>query len=567
MERKWWHDKVAYQIYPKSFLDTNGDGIGDLRGIISKLDYLKGLGVDIIWLSPIYKSPFVDQGYDIADYYAIAEEFGTMEEFDELLTEAKKRDMYIIMDLVINHCSDQHEWFQKALADPDGEYADYFYFRKGKNGNPPSNYRSYFGGSCWEPVPGSDKYYLHLFAKEQPDLNWENPKVLEELYKMINWWLEKGLAGFRIDAIINIKKNLAFPDFEPDGPDGMSAAWKMIDSAEGVGDLLEDLKKNTFQKYDAFTVGEVFNIKEGELPQFIGENGHFSTIFDFSAHCLSDGEHGWYDAPPITFQRWREAITDSQLKVQKCGFEANIIENHDEPRGVSRFLPEYARTAAGTKMLGTVSVLLRGIPFIYQGQEIGMQNAVWNSIDEYNDISTIDQYHIARQAGLSNEEALEVCGRMSRDNARTPVQWNDKENAGFSTGTPWLKVNSNYKEINVEREEKDDDSVLNYYRKLIAFRKSAEYKEVFTYGEFIPVYQDTENVMAYYRVCDDKKVLVAANFGKEAVELELDYPVKSIILSNLSSDLTDTLKEKKQIQEKKLKLESCEVIVLECDIH
>ena len=384
---------------------------------------------------------------------------------------------------------------------------------------------------------------------------------------MINWWLEKGLAGFRIDAIINIKKNLDFPDFEPDGPDGMSAAWKMIDSAKGVGDLLEDLKKNTFQKYDAFTVGEVFNIKEGELPQFIGENGYFSTIFDFSAHCLSDGEHGWYDAPPITFKRWREAITDSQLKVQKCGFEANIIENHDEPRGVSRFLPEYARTAAGTKMLGTVSVLLRGIPFIYQGQEIGMQNAVWNSIDEYNDISTIDQYHIARQAGLSNEEALEVCGRMSRDNARTPVQWNDKENAGFSTGTPWLKVNSNYKEINVEREEKDPDSVLNYYRKLIALRKSEEYKEVFTYGEFIPVYQDTENVMAYYRVCDDRKILVTANFGKEAVELNLENPVKQIILSNLSSDLTDTLKEKKQIQEKKLKLESCEVIVLECDLH
>ena len=277
MNRKWWHDKVAYQIYPKSFLDTNGDGIGDLRGVISKLDYLKQLGIDMIWLSPVYKSPFVDQGYDIADYYAIAEEFGTMEDFDELLAEAKKRNMYIIMDLVINHCSDQHEWFQKALADPDGEYADYFYFRKGKNGNPPSNYRSYFGGSCWEPVPGTDKYYFHMFAKEQPDLNWENPVLRQKLYDMINWWLDKGLAGFRIDAIINIKKDLNFPDYEPDGPDGMVNCSKMVDSVDGVGKLLEDLKKHTFEKYDAFTVGEVFNMKADELAEFIGENGHFQA--------------------------------------------------------------------------------------------------------------------------------------------------------------------------------------------------------------------------------------------------------------------------------------------------
>lgn len=535
MIKKWWHDKVAYQIYPKSFLDTNGDGIGDLRGIISKLDYLKKLGIDIIWLSPIYKSPFVDQGYDISDYYAIAEEFGTMEEFDELLAEAKKRDMYIIMDLVINHCSDQHEWFQKALADPDGEYADYFYFRKGRNGNPPSNLRSYFGGSCWEPVPGTDKYYLHMFAKEQPDLNWENPLLREKLYEMINWWLEKGLAGFRIDAIINIKKDLDFPDFKPDGPDGLAGCWKMVDEVDGVGELLEDLKKHTFQKYEAFTVGEVFNMKEGELDAFIGENGHFSTIFDFSAHMLSDGEHGWYDAPPVDFKEWRKAITDSQLRVQNCGLEANIIENHDEPRGVSRFLPDYAQNPTGTKMLGTISVLLRGIPFIYQGQEIGMQNAVWNTVDEYNDINTIDQYHTARDAGLTDKEALEVCSRLSRDNARTPMQWNSQENAGFTTGTPWLKVNDNYTEINMETQDTDPDSVLNYYRKLIALRKSPAYKEVFAYGEFLPVYQNTSSVMAYYRKTENQRILITANFGKEAVSLTLEYPVKQILLSNMAS--------------------------------
>ena len=554
MQKKWWHDKVAYQIYPKSFCDTNGDGIGDLRGIISKLDYLKELGVDIIWLSPIYKSPFVDQGYDISDYYAIAEEFGTMEEFDELLAEAKKRDMYLIMDLVVNHCSDKHEWFQKALADPDGPYADYFYFRKGKNGNPPSNYRSYFGGNCWEPVPGSDKYYFHMFAKEQPDLNWENPKLREEIYRMINWWLDKGLAGFRIDAIINIKKDLAFPVMEPDGDDGLASCWRMVENVEGVDALLEDLKNHTFAKKDAFTVGEVFNIGVEDLPDFIGENGHFSTIFDFSAHMLSDGEHGWYDAPPISFDAWKKAITDSQMRVQNVGFEANIIENHDEPRGVSRFLPDYAQNADGAKMLGTVSVLLRGIPFIYQGQEIGMQNARWNSVDEFDDISTKDQYRVAREAGLSDAEALAVCSVMSRDNARTPMQWKDAPQAGFTSGTPWLKVNDNYPVINVEKEEGQPDSVLHYYRKLIALRKSGEYRELFTYGKFEPAYENADHVMAYYRILQGRRVLVAANFGTDTIELDWEVPAKKVLLSN----------KKRTNAENKLILEKCEVFVTEC---
>lgn len=554
MQKKWWHDKVAYQIYPKSFCDTNGDGIGDLRGIISKLDYLKELGVDIIWISPIYKSPFVDQGYDISDYYAIAEEFGTMEEFDELLAEAKKRDMYLIMDLVVNHCSDKHEWFQKALADPDGPYADYFYFRKGKNGNPPSNYRSYFGGNCWESVPGSDKYYFHMFAKEQPDLNWENPKLREEIYRMINWWLDKGLAGFRIDAIINIKKDLAFPDMEPDGDDGLASCWRMVENAEGVDELLEDLKNHTFAKKDAFTVGEVFNIGVEDLPDFIGENGHFSTIFDFSAHMLSDGEHGWYDAPPISFDAWKKAITDSQMRVQNVGFEANIIENHDEPRGVSRFLPDYAQNADGAKMLGTVSVLLRGIPFIYQGQEIGMQNARWNSVDEFDDISTKDQYRMAREAGLSDAEALAVCSTMSRDNARTPMQWKDAPQAGFTSGTPWLKVNDNYPVINVEKEEGQPDSVLHYYRKLIALRKSGEYRELFTYGKFEPAYENADHVMAYYRILQGRRVLVAANFGTDTIELDWEVPAKKVLLSN----------KKRTNAENKLILEKCEVFVTEC---
>ena len=553
MEKKWWHDKVAYQIYPKSFCDSNGDGIGDLKGVISKLDYLKELGIDIVWLSPVYSSPFVDQGYDIADYYAIAEQFGTMEDFDELLAEARKRDIRIIMDLVINHCSDKHEWFQKALKDPYGEYADYFFFRPGKNGNPPSNYRSYFGGSCWEPVPGTDLYYFHMFAKEQPDLNWENPVIRQKLYDMINWWLEKGVAGFRIDAIINIKKDVNFPDFEPDGPDGMAACWRMVENVEGVGELLEDLKQHTFARSDAFTVGEVFNMRKDELGEFIGEDGHFSTIFDFSAHCLSDGAHGWYDAPEITFEAWREAIVNSQLEVQEVGLEANIIENHDEPRGVSRFLPVYAQNPAGAKMLGTANILLRGIPFIYQGQELGMMNAKWNSIDEFDDISTKDQYKVAKAAGLTDDQAMKVCAAMSRDNARTPMQWSDEENAGFTTGTPWLKVNENYTKINARQQEDDPDSVLQYYRRLIALRKDPTYKEVFAYGKFAPAFAKANKIMAYYRKTDEKTVLIAANFGDKAAELKLDAAVENMLLTNGLAELDGDV----------LRLESCGVAVME----
>ena len=560
MKRKWWHDKVVYQIYPKSFYDSNGDGIGDIPGIISKLDYLKELGADILWLSPIYKSPLADQGYDIADYYAIDPRFGTMEDMDRLIAEAKKREMYILMDLVVNHCSDEHEWFQQAIKDPDGKYGNFFYIRDKKDDKAPCNWRSYFGGPVWEELPGHpDKQYRHVFHKKQPDLNWENPEVREEVYKNIRWWMEKGLGGFRIDAIINIKKDPSFPDYEPDGDDGLVSCWEMVEHVNGVGDYLEELKKHTFEKYDAFTVGEVFNMKGDELREFIGEDGHFSSIFDFSAACLSGGKHGWYDSHSIEFKKWRETIIDSQLKNQNYGFESNIIENHDEPRGVSRFLPEYAHTPSGAKMLGTINVLLRGLPFLYQGQEIGMQNAKWNSIDEFDDISTKDQYRVAKEAGLSDEAALEACSKMSRDNARTPMQWTDGENAGFTTGTPWLKVNSNYTDINVKNQEADAHSVLNYYRKLIALRKSDEYKSLFTYGEFMPVYDDTESIMAFYRKDESKCVLIAANFGKEPASVTLKSQAARILLStrpdgSVQIDTTSA---------PKLTLDSCEAAVIE----
>ncbi|TCS77101.1 glycoside hydrolase family 13 protein [Muricomes intestini] len=532
MKKRWWLDKVAYQIYPKSFKDTNGDGIGDLRGIIEKLDYLKELGIDIIWISPVYQSPFVDQGYDISDYYKIAEQFGTMEDFDELLAEAKKRNMEIIMDLVINHTSDQHEWFQKALADPTGKYGDYYYFRKGVNGKVPSNYRSYFGGSTWEPVQGRDLYYLHAFAKEQPDLNWENPEVKKELFDMVNWWLDKGIAGFRIDAIINIKKHPELPSYEPDGDDGLADFTTMIADTEGVGELLEELKTNTFDKYGAFTVGEVFNMQEDKLREFIGDEGHFSTMFDFSGEVLTKGGHGWYDSPKHDFKKWRDMVFKTQLKAQGIGYYANIIENHDEPRGASRYLPEGLRNPKGIKMLACVNLFLRGIPFIYQGQEIGMQNFTAADISEFDDINTKDEYRRAIDAGLNKAQALAVCNERSRDHARTPMQWNNADNAGFTKGTPWLKVNKNYQEINVNREEKDPESVLNFYKEAIRLRKSEAYKEVFATGEIVPRFTEFDKVFAYERILENKHILIAANFGAEEVHLDQEWKEGTLLLSN-----------------------------------
>lgn len=399
---------------------------------------------------------------------------------------------------------------------------------------PPSNTRSYFGGSTWEPVPGyQDLYYFHAFAKEQPDLNWENPKVLQELYTMINWWLEKGLAGFRIDAIINIQKVLDFPSYEADGPDGMASIVKMVESAEGIGEKLQNLKKNTFAKYDAFTVAEVFNMKKDELEEFIGENGHFSTMFDFSANCLSDGPGGWYRNKPISFEDYRRTIYQSQKECMDVGFLSNILENHDEPRGSSRFLPEHAQTEKGMKMLGTVSVLLRGLPFIYQGQEIGMTNCPMESVEEYDDINTKAEYTLARSAGLSDKEALATCYRFSRDNSRTPMQWDASANAGFTTGIPWLKINPNYRKINVTNQAQDNNSILNYYKKLISLRKSPEYRELFTYGDFQPMLEEIPELMVYRRSLETQEAVILANFSAEEMSLILpDLMDHRIALSN-----------------------------------
>ncbi len=534
MIKKWWHDKTAYQIYPKSFYDSNGDGIGDIPGIISKLDYLHDLGIDIIWLSPCYCSPLADEGYDISDYYKIDPRFGTMEDMEQLIAEAKKRDMYILMDLVVNHCSDEHEWFQKACQDPDGKYGNFFYLKDKKENELPTNWRSYFGGPVWEDLPGTDKQYLHVFHKKQPDLNWENPKLREEVYKNINWWLEKGIRGFRIDAIINIKKALPFRNYEPDREDGLTSIENMLREAHGIGEFLGEMRNRTFQHYDAFTVGEVFNEKPEEIADFIGENGYFCSMFDFNETICGGSEKGWYDARQITPDEYKQCCFEAQAKVGTIGFLSNIIENHDEPRGVSRYIPEGDCFTQSKKMLAALNFMLRGIPFIYQGQELGMENVPFTSIDEVDDISTLDEYKIALNAGLSPEQALKAVSKYSRDNARTPMQWTNQPNAGFTTGTPWLKVNPNYTTINAAAQQDDPDSVRSFYKQLIALRKNEEYKETIVYGILEPVWEDRHNLMAYYRK-GKKNILVIGNFQKEEQTVELPSAFKKVLLNNDSS--------------------------------
>ena len=532
MERQWWHNKVAYQIYPKSFYDSNGDGIGDIPGIMERLDYLKYLGVDILWLSPVYQSPLADQGYDISDYYKIDPCFGTMRDMEALKKKKKKRQMYILMDLVVNHCSDEHLWFKKAMADPEGEYGNFFYLADQKAGRP-CNWRSYFGGSVWEPLPGTDKQYLHMFHKKQPDLNWENPKVRQEIYKMINWWLEKGVAGFRLDAIINIKKALPMKDYPADRPDGLADAGVMLAHAEGIGEFLREMKEETFQKHHAFTVGEVFNDKPEELAAFIGEDGYFSSMFDFREMAMGTSPKGWYDSRPVTGEEYKQACFESQEQSGELGFYSNIIENHDEPRGVSHYLPEGQVCEASKKMLAGLYFMLRGIPFIYQGQEIGMENVDLQSIDEVDDISSRAEYQVALDAGVSEEKAMDAVRRYSRDNARTPMQWNGNCHAGFTVGTPWLRENPNYRRINVEEQRDRRDSVFQFYRSLIALRKNPEYEDSLIYGKCIPYLREQKNLMAYFRRGENKTLLVMGNFQEIPQKVKLPGVCEKVLINNM----------------------------------
>ena len=533
MERKWWQEEVVYQIYPKSFYDSNGDGIGDVKGIRQKLDYLKELGVTMVWICPVFASPMDDNGYDISDYLALAPEFGTMEDLDELIERAKEKGIKIILDLVINHTSDEHAWFQEALRDPESDYHDFYIFREGKER--PNNWRSVFGGSVWEKVPGRDEYYFHAFGKKQPDLNWENPLVRKTLYGIVNYWLDKGIAGFRVDAITFIKKDLTFGDREADGVDGLVKCTKTSRNQPGIGEFLHELKEQTFDQHDCVTVAEAPGVAYEELGDFIGENGYFSMIFDFRYADLDVASGSeWFKRIPWTVKDLREKIMASQEALQRYGWGANFIENHDQPRAATKYLRQAAGDDEAVKMMAAMYFFLRGTPFIYQGQELGMTNFERTDIGQFNDLSSIDQYYRSLEEGFDKKDALRFVNLRSRDNARTPFPWDDSPNGGFSKAEPWLEMNGNYREINAAEQYGRGDSVLEFYRQMIAFRQSGPHRECLIYGDIAPV-AGPDDVIAYRRTGGGEEIFCYFNFSGERQTVERPGEAVEKIFGNKST--------------------------------
>ena len=537
LDKKWWKKEVGYQIYPRSFYDSNNDGIGDLNGITEKLDYLKNLGITLIWVCPIFKSPMDDNGYDISDYYDVNPEFGTKEDLEKLIAEAEKRGIKVILDLVINHTSDEHEWFLEALKNPESKYRNYYIFKRGENGLPPTNWRSHFGGSAWEKVEGeadengNEMYYLHLFTKKQPDLNWKNPEVRKELYEMVNYWLEKGIAGFRVDAINSIKKDARYLDLPVDGADGMAHNVEYTLNQPGIEEFLSELAKETFKKYNAMTVAETPMLEYERYNDFIGEDGFFTMIFDFSYTDLDMTKGGFYyslrDIPTIEL---RDAIFESQLTQQKYGWGAPFFENHDLPRSLNKFFGEKANET-NAKLLANVFFFLRGTPFIYQGQEIGMDNFVRNDISEFDDIASKDQYQRALGEGFSSEEALYFVNKRSRDNSRTPMQWDNSKNAGFSkdeNSKSWIKLTGSQATTNVADQINDKDSIFSHYKKMIDLRQNGKYSDCLTFGDFISVPLENEKIIAYVRKYGNQKVLCISNFSELKQEVKLSEIAKAL---------------------------------------
>ena len=537
LDKKWWKKEVGYQIYPRSFYDSNNDGIGDLNGITEKLDYLKNLGITLIWVCPIFKSPMDDNGYDISDYYDVNPEFGTKEDLEKLITEAEKRGIKVILDLVINHTSDEHEWFLEALKNPESKYRNYYIFKRGENGLPPTNWRSHFGGSAWEKVEGeadengNEMYYLHLFTKKQPDLNWENPEVRKELYEMVNYWLEKGIAGFRVDAINSIKKDARYLDLPVDGADGMAHNVEYTLNQPGIEEFLSELAKETFKKYNAMTVAETPMLEYERYNDFIGEDGFFTMIFDFSYADLDMTKGGFYyslrDIPTVEL---RDKIFESQLTQQKYGWGAPFFENHDLPRSLNKFFGEKANKT-NAKLLANVFFFLRGTPFIYQGQEIGMDNFVRNDISEFDDIASKDQYQRALGEGFSSEEALYFVNKRSRDNSRTPMQWDNSKNAGFSkdeNSKSWIKLTGSQAATNVADQINDKDSIFSHYKKMIDLRQNGKYSDCLTFGDFISVPLENEKFIAYVRKYKNQKVLCISNFSELKQEVKLSEIAKAL---------------------------------------
>ena len=537
LDKKWWKKEVGYQIYPRSFYDSNNDGIGDLNGITEKLDYLKNLGITLIWVCPIFKSPMDDNGYDISDYYDVNPEFGTKEDLEKLIAEAEKRGIKVILDLVINHTSDEHEWFLEALKNPESKYRNYYIFKRGENGLPPTNWRSHFGGSAWEKVEGeadengNEMYYLHLFTKKQPDLNWKNPEVRKELYEMVNYWLEKGIAGFRVDAINSIKKDARYLDLPVDGADGMAHNVEYTLNQPGIEEFLSELAKETFKKYNAMTVAETPMLEYERYNDFIGDDGFFTMIFDFSYADLDMTKGGFYyslrDIPTIEL---RDAIFESQLTQQKYGWGAPFFENHDLPRSLNKFFGEKANET-NAKLLANVFFFLRGTPFIYQGQEIGMDNFVRNDISEFDDIASKDQYQRALGEGFSSEEALYFVNKRSRDNSRTPMQWDNSKNAGFSkdeNSKSWIKLTGSQATTNVADQINDKDSIFSHYKKMIDLRQNGKYSDCLTFGDFISVPLENEKIIAYVRKYGNQKVLCISNFSELKQEVKLSEIAKAL---------------------------------------
>lgn len=531
-EKNWWQKEIIYQIYPKSFKDSNQDGIGDLKGIIEKLPYLKKLGVTTLWICPIFSSPMVDNGYDIADFEGINPQFGTMEDVDLLLAEAKKLNLKIMLDLVINHTSDEHVWFQKALADKNSPYRDYYIFKEGKE--PPNNWRSIFGGSVWEKVPNEDCYYLHVFDKRQPDLNWENAEMRQELYAMINRWLEKGIAGFRIDSITFIKKDQDYASLPADGVDGLVSCKEKTRNRPGIDAFLHELRRETFDKYNCVTVGEAPGVSYEEFPTYVGDNGYFSMIFDFH-YADIDVESGsdWFKRTNWTAAEFKDLLKQSQDALQKAGWGANFIENHDQPRALSKFVAEDFQNAQSALGLGAMYFFLRGTPFIYQGQELGMVNAKRTDISQFDDISSIDNYERSMKEGFSAQEALHFVNQRSRDNSRTPMPWDGSQYGGFSQQKPWLAMTEEYPKINAE-----DNAVFKGYQKMISLRQQSEISDVLQKGDIAFIEDVPESVIAYQRTVASGSLVSYTNFSSEKVALVLEEPIKEVHFDSHNQDFS-----------------------------
>lgn len=534
MTRQWWKESVVYQIYPRSFCDSNGDGIGDLNGITQKLDYLKDLGVDVLWLSPVYDSPNADNGYDIRDYRKIMAEFGTMEDFDALLAAAHKKDLKIVMDLVVNHTSDEHEFFRKSRQMPKNQYRDYYIWRDGKNGAEPTNWAAAFGGSAWKYDESVGQYYLHLFAEKQPDLNWENDKVRAQVYDMMKWWLDKGVDGFRMDVINSISKDQRFPDGEKIPGKKYASGWEYTSNGPRVHEFLQEMNREVLSRYDIMTVGETGGVTIQDALKYAGNDRHeLNMVFQFEHVDLGTNENGKWNDIPVPMDKFKEIITRWQTGLDGKAWNSLYLGNHDQPRQVSRFGNDGKYRIESAKMLATLLHTLQGTPYIYQGDEIGMTNVAFDSIDDYRDIETLNTYkEFIDRNPADKDKIMRYIHKKSRDNARTPMQWSDAENAGFTTGTPWIAVNPNHSEINVEESLKDENSVLNYYKKLIHLRKQYP---VIVYGKY-SLLTDKGTLFCYQRTLDDAKMTVLLNFSeKEApVSVPANFAAGKLLIANYS---------------------------------